>query len=481
MDYKNLHDDFLEKTILGEMISDSNLAYEGLEILETEDFFVENYSNRALFKALKEIRSKGEAIDNNTIITQLKLNKDYEKIGGLEYLNELLNSFTSKLNFENHAHQLKDITLLRKLAEKCNDIVNEASSKPITSITDFLTLSENQVNDITSKRRVSEFERADELAKKVGALLQKANGEDKVTGLKTGYTKLDKAINGLGKGQVILIAARPGVGKSQLALNICFNVAKNETVNNHKPTIAYFSLEMTNNELMKRLFAIASRTSQYKINTGYLSKQDKSSLKEAEELIKNTDMYFEESTALTIDEICLKSKKLKEKKKDLALIVIDHIGIIQPGEEKYNSDQEKISDFSRRIKTLALELDCPILLVCHINRKVDESGPRKPELGQLRGSGALENDCDKALLLYRTNYYKKQGVSLNKKKSNDEVSENNDAEININQDEQGEKATIIIAKNRQGPTGEVNLLFFPAYGTFDNPDDSFADDEESSF
>ena len=477
MDYKNLHDDYLEATILGEMLSDPSVAKTGVEMLSPEDFYVENFNHVQLFKAMYEINKRDEVIDSNSIVTQLKLNKTYEKIGGLEFLNELLDQCVSTINLENHIGQLKDITLLRKLAEKCNEILINVNNKPVDSITNFLTKAENDVNDITSKRRVSNFERADTLARRVGKSLQDATGEEAITGLKTGYDKLDVAINGLGKGQVILIAARPGVGKSQLALNICFNVARNEVVNNKKPTIAYFSLEMSNAELMKRLFAIASRTSQYKINTGHLNKTDKLSLKEAQELIENTDMYFEESTSLTIDEICLKSKKLKEQKNDLALIVIDHIGIIQEGNHKFSSDQEKIAYYSRRIKVLALELDCPILLVCHINRKADETDFRKPELSQLRGSGSLENDADKALLLYRTNYYKKQGISLKQKKPGDESQEQEAApEIDVNRDAEGEKATIIIAKNRQGPTGEVNLLFFPSFGTFDNPDGDFGDE-----
>ncbi len=469
MDYKNLHDEFLEKTILGEMISDPSLARTGVEMLTLEDFYVEDFKNIAVFKALSEIDSRGDICDSNALVTQLKLDKSYEKIGGLEYLSELLDSFSSSVNFEEHVNKLKDLTLIRKLVEKSNEIINNATTKPIPNISDFLTKAENDVNDITSKRRVSNFERADKLAASVGAELQKATGEEKVTGLKTGYTKLDSMINGLGKGQVTLIAARPGVGKSQLALNICYNVARNERINGRKPTIAYFSLEMSNNELMKRLFAISSRTSQRKINSGFLSKDDKLALQEAQREIEDTDMYFEESTALNIDEICLKSKKLKEDKKDLALIVIDHIGIIQEGSKKFTSDQEKIGYFSRRIKVLAMELDCPIILVCHINRKADETDFRKPELSQLRGSGSLENDCDKALLLYRTNYYKKQGISL---KSKGENSSEEETESQYqNKDNEGEKATIIIAKNRQGAQGEVNLLFFPAYGTFDNPDE----------
>ncbi len=470
MDYKNLHDEFLEKTILGEMISDPKIARNGVEMLTLDDFYVEDFEARSVFKALEEITYRNEICDSNTLVTQLKLDKTFEKIGGLEYLNELLDSFSSSANFDEHVNKLKDLTLLRRLMDKANEIITNGTSKAVPNISDFLTKAENDINDITSKRRVSNFTRADSLAQSVGAELQRASGEEKVTGLKTGFNKLDTMINGLGKGQVTLIAARPGVGKSQLALNICYNVARNEKVNGRKPTIAYFSLEMSNVELMKRLFAISSRTSQRKINSGFLSKDDKLALQEAQREIEDTDMYFEESTALTIDEICLKSKKLKEDKKDLALIVIDHIGIIQEGEHRFNSDQEKIGYFSRRIKVLAMELDCPIILVCHINRKADETDYRKPELSQLRGSGSLENDCDKALLLYRTNYYKKQGISLKSKNEQEGNEEENTSSYEA-KDNEGEKATIIIAKNRQGAQGEVNLLFFPAFGTFDNPDE----------
>ena len=248
---------------------------------------------------------------------------------------------------------------------------------------------------------------------------------------------------------------------------------------------------MSNEELMRRLFAVASGITQRKINFGFLSPQDKVLLKDAENEISRTNLFFEESTAITIDDIVVKCRKLKEQREDLALIVVDHIGIIQEGAHKFNSDQEKIAYFSRTLKSLALELNIPIIIVAHINRGAEKKENRIPELSELRGSGQIENDCDKALLLYRQGYYRRQGIDVKEKRGFGDASLNNSQGNGINpnneenkeenfqeDDNRGEKMDIIVAKNRQGATGKVWLLFFPAIGRFSTATDKQFDDSD---
>lgn len=468
MDYTYLVNKELEESILGAMIMNKDSAIVGLQSLELEDFYIQHKEHRYIFEAMKDLNDDDKDIDVTSLIAQLQQNKTYELIGGVDFLNSLVDKVYILENFEQYIAQLKDFTLLRKLAIECENIVKESTSKEVSSITDFLTKCENNIIDITNRRRVSNFQSAGTIASIIGDQIRKSSGDDKVTGLSTGFSVLDKKINGFGNGQMIVLAARPGVGKSALALNMAYNIAQKQ-----RKTIAYFSLEMSNEELMRRLFALASGISQNKITTGFLNQTEKQLLLEYQREISDTNMYFEESPSVTIDDIVIKCQKLKEQRNDLALIIVDHIGIIQEGSKKFKSDQEKISFFARRLKTLSLDLNIPILVVCHINREVDKNKgkSRIPELSELRGSGEIENSADKVLLMYRESYYKSQGVDVASKKGfGDELSDdNNPFPKSDNDDSRGQKVDILIAKNRQGPTGKVPLLFFLATGRFAVP------------
>lgn len=467
MDYKYLHDDELEKKILGAMLINEECAQTGTSLLTEDDFYRANKGHREIMKAILELYNEKSAIDATTVANQLKQNKVFDEIGGVNLIEDLIDEVVVISNFENYCIRLKDFTLLRKILEKCESLVKEGSEKEVTSVTDFLTYVEDNITEITKKRRVSNFESAQTIAEKVHKIVIESSENRGVTGLQTGFSNLDRQINGFGKGQMIVIAARPGVGKSALALNMCYNIARST-----KSAIGYFSLEMSNEELMKRLFSVASGIYQDKINKGFLDKNDKLNLKEAQKQIAATNLFFEESTSLTIDDIIAKSKKLKEQRPDLALIVVDHIGIIQEGVQKFKSDQEKIAYYSRKLKTLAMDLDIPVIVVAHINRDAEKKDNRKPELSELRGSGAIENDCDKALLLYRTNYYKNQGIDIKEKNQNN-GQDQNQQDQKPEQDEglRGEKMEIIIAKNRQGANGTISLIFFPRVGRFSVPTD----------
>lgn len=485
MDLTFLHDDELEQIVLGSMLTDKKCAIDGVSLLEIDDFFVANRGHREVFKAMKQLDLADSAIDAANVTSQLKQNKVYEEIGGFDFLAKLIESVTIYQNFDQYVKKLQEFKLLRNLVEVCQKTIDTATEKSIESISDFLAKTENKIEEITSKRSVSDFKSAREVAKLVGNLIQKSKSG--IDGLETGFSDLDRQMGGLGNGQLIVVAARPGMGKSMLALNICFNIAKRTN-----RTIAYFSLEMSNEELMRRLFAVSSGITQRKINFGFLSPQDKVLLKDAENEISKTNLFFEESTAISIDDIEVKCRKLKEQRGDLALVVVDHIGIIKEGSHKFNSDQEKIAYFSTHLKALALELNIPIIIVAHINRGAEKKENRIPELSELRGSGQIENDCDKALLLYRQGYYRRQGIDVKEKRGfgdaslnngqNNGVNPNNEAEneqTNFQEDDnRGEKMDIIVAKNRQGATGKVWLLFFPAIGRFSTATDKQFDDSD---
>lgn len=478
MDLTFLHDDELEMIVLGSMITDKQCALEGVSLLEIDDFFSGNRPNREVFKAMKELDLSDSSIDAANVTAQLKQNKVYDEIGGFDFLASLIDSVTIYQNFDEHVRKLQEFKLLRKLVGTCEEIVDDATKKSISSINEFLAVAEKNVSDITSKRSASNFKSAGEIAKVIGTLIQKSKSN--VEGLSTGFSDLDNLTGGFGKGQLIVVAARPGMGKSMLALNICYNIAKRTN-----KTIAYFSLEMSNEELMRRLFAIVSGVSQGRINFGYFSSADKVLLKDAENEISKTNLFFEESTAISIDDIVAKCRKLKEQRGDLSLVVIDHIGIIQEGPHKFNSDQEKIAYFSRKLKSLALELGIPVIIVAHINRGAEKKESRIPELSELRGSGQIENDCDKALLLYRQGYYQRQGINVKVKKGFGDAQTANPKDEEVDEankdDNTGEKMDIIVAKNRQGKTGKISLLFFPSTGRFSTAFDKNFDDSKYQY
>lgn len=475
MDYKYLHEDELEASILGSMLVNRECALEGAGLLTIDDFYRENKGHREVIKAILELNEEKKTIDSSTVVSQLKLNKVYDEINGFNLIQSLMDSALSFSNFSTYIERLQEFTLLRRLVEKCEEIVKNGSSKEINSISDFLKSAENDVSAIVRKRKIGGFKEASDVAKEVNEEILKTAGNRGLNGLSTGFIDLDKQINGFGNEQLICIAARPGVGKSALALNMCYRIAMRDTNN----AIAYFSLEMSNNELMKRLFSVDSGVPQDKINKAMLNKDDRLLLSNARDRISKTSMYFEENTGLSIDDIVVKCRKLKEKRPDLCLIVIDHIGLIKEGIKKFKSDQDIIQYNVRTLKSLALELKVPIIIVAHINRdaeKKDLGRNRRPELSELRGSGEIENSCDKVLLLYRTSYYKDQGINTEGKKneSGDEANEENESPANQNDEGKGQKMEVIVAKNRQGAMGKINLLFFPTIGRFDN----FLDEEK---
>lgn len=462
MDEKFLHDDVLEAKTIGLMLINVRCAEHGADALSVDDFYDKNIGNREIFLAIKDLKEKGDVIDATTVATQLKQNKAFEKAGGVDRFAELIDQVLLPNNFESYVKKLKDFSTLRKALRKCEELVNTGTKKKVEDIPLFLTRIENQINEITSQRRSEGFASVKDLSKSVGKSLREKKSFNELPGIKTGFLDLDKKTGGIDRGQMIVLAARPGVGKSALALNIVYNYAKNSG-----NTVAYFSFEMGIEEMMKRLFSISARVDQNKIMTNSLSQNEKAAIFESERLFQGMNILFEENATTTIDDIVIKCKKLKEERDNLGLIVVDHIGIIQEGEKKFKSDQEKIAYFSRRLKTLAIEIMTPLICVCHINRDADKKNSRIPELSELRGSGALENDCDKALLLYREGYYKDQGIDIQSKKGYGDLPSEEEDNGKVD-DRKGQIMQVNIAKNRQGQMGKIDLLFFPSMFKFEN-------------
>lgn len=460
-----------EETILGIVLLDSSYAIEVLSELTEDDFFANDKKNQKIFRAMKSLYDQQKGIDITTVASQLQLTKEYEMLGGTDYLTYLTSNVTNFEYLKFYIDSLKDNTLLRNLLVEINKIQKSYETEKIEDISGFVSKAEKKIVEITSKRKISGFERTPDLATKVyNQILSTKGSEDSLAGISCGYPSLDKVINGFSKGDEIIVAARTSVGKSAFALNVALKIAKST-----KKTVAFFSYEMQSDIMMKRIFAIEGNVSLKHIQSSYLPQDEKIKINEAKTRLQNVNLYIDCDGGTTIDDIALKTKKLKEEKGDIALVVVDYIGLINESKfgKKAESDQVKIANFSRQLKQYAGELDTVFLVVCQLNRGVEQRENKQPLISDLRQSGQIEQDADKILLLYRPGYYKSQGV--NGDKNSDEQNENNNIEDTL------DPTRIVIAKNRNGKTGYADLWFEKETGTFSEPDESSKEDIKKAF
>lgn len=463
-------DELSEMTVLGIAMLDAKQASTVIVSLVEDDFYAANLKNRKVFHAMKLLYDAGKAIDITTVTSELIDLKELDGIGGTNYLIDIGNKVTSLSNVEFYITNLKDKAILRNLLMEIDSIENDYETKKIEDVNRFIADCELRINKITNRRRVSDFVSAREAARLVGDKILKSYGvEGSITGIATGFTNLDALINGLNKSELVILAARPSVGKSAFALNIGYNAASKT-----RRPVAIFSLEMSVDMIFKRLFASQSCISYDNIQKGILSKEERLKLKEVEDDLAEVPLYVDDSSGASIDDIVLKSRKLKENQGDLGLIIVDYIGLINDSKNIYkDNEQAKIAAFSRRLKTLAMELECPVLCLSQLNRQTEARDNKKPQLSDLRSSGAIEQDADKVMFLYRPSYYSDQGISLNSSKkkfgqqSNDNAEENKKEEVKTSANDFVE---IMVAKNRSGKIGTTQVLFMKNYGRFFTPD-----------
>ena len=466
----------VEKTILGLMIMDDHLANNLLPSLEIDDFYEGNLQNRTIFLAIKSLKEKNQPVDFTTVVSELLASKQLDAVGGLDYLKDLTDSVVSISNYEFYLNSLKDFTVLRKLIYNMTELVDDYYTHGVNNVNDYANLVDKRITEITRSRRVSGFKKTKEIALDVTSdILNRVNADSNtLTGITTGFSNLDTITGGFKKGELIYLAARPAVGKTALALNICYNAA-----NRTNRPVAIFELEMSSETLFKRLLANRSAVEMDKINKGFLNKNEKLKIKEASDEIARVPLYIDDCPGSNIDDVIAKSRKLKNELGDLALIMVDYIGIL--GDPKYinknESRQNLISSYSRKLKELSLDLQVPILVLSQLSRKVEDRENKKPQLSDLRESGSLEQDADQVLLIYRPAYYEEQGVSLNgqndkfkKKDPNGNMPLSAQKPVGPTKSaDGGDFVTINLVKNRNGATGIANLLFFKSYGRFTTP------------
>jgi len=462
-----------EKTVLGAMMVDEAALATCVAGLVKEDFYGGNKRHQIIFDAIRALVNKHIPVDVQTVTDELLNAKDLENAGGVDYLMELTQSVVSLSNMEFYIRILTDNRVLRELLTAIDGIRKDYDEEDIEDITGFIAKADAQIHEVTQKRRISNFVKAQDVANQVEMELKIVSRPGGLTGLDTGYQRLNDYTHGFQKGEMVILAARPSVGKTALALNIALQAARRSEL-----PIAVFSLEMPATTLIKRLIATDSGVDLDHIlkGTQFLKTAQRAALGQALKNVGSANLYIDDSAGIKLIDIMAKAKLLKARLGDLGLVVVDYIGLITTGDKRFENRQAEVSYISRQLKELARELKVPILVVSQLSRAVETREGKYPQLSDLRDSGSIEQDADVVLLIYRQAYYSStggaaKGARVKDKRGDEEAAKQE--ELLKNLEGGANLVELSIAKNRNGKIGIINLLFFTSYGRFETPSDEF--------
>ena len=455
-----------EKAVLGAMLRSTTCLHDASGRIKVEDFYDEK--NKLIFKAMQRLYKDNGAIDAQTVVNELNNSNNLEFVGGLQYLLELADAVITFSNVPEYISNIRDTAILRQFLETLDDIQKDYIKGNAEDPNEFLNIAETKINRVTETRSVADFRQAKEIAQSLAReleTLKPSESDDQVTGIPTGYPRLNRFTHGFQKGNYIVVAARPGIGKTTFCLNLAYNAASRGI------PVAYFSLEMRAEDLFKRLVSAQSDILFNTLQSGYnLDRSKRMRLIETCENIGKLKFYVEDSSGVGSIELLAKIKKLKAQEPDLQLVFIDYIGLVKATVTRGNESRTlQIQEISTSLKRLALELNISIVCVAQLNRKVEERGG-DPMLSDLRESGSLEQDADIVLLLAEA----KMPASKKRGRKDDEDAPEaiNTAYDNITAKAGGAGTMIInvnIAKNRSGQQGQVPLLFRKGFAKFDPP------------
>ncbi|MBU5479077.1 replicative DNA helicase [Eubacterium sp. MSJ-13] len=425
-----------ERAVIGAMMLNSDAIMICSEILTSVEFYQQQYG--IIFDALVEMYRDGVGADLVTIQNKLREKEVTPELYSVEYLGELLAGVPTSANVKFYADIVHEKAVLRRLIKVTEQVTKECymDAQPLE---DILEDTEKSVFDVIQQRGGSEFEPIrDVVLRTLDSIEKAAKQKGNITGLETGFRDLDAKTAGLQKSDLILIAARPAMGKTAFVLNIAEYVALHS-----KSTIALFSLEMSKEQLIKRMLAMNSMVDSQKIRTGDLEDEDWDKLVGSVRKIGNSNLVIDDTSGITASELRLKCRKLKIEQ-GLDLVIIDYLQLMTgAGKRKSDSRQQEISDISRSLKVMARELNVPVIALSQLSRAVESRPDKRPMLSDLRESGAIEQDADIVMFIYRDEYYnpdsEKKGV-----------------------------AEVIVAKQRSGPTGPVELAWLSQYTKFGN-------------
>lgn len=440
----------LEEAVLGAIMLEKDKLAEVLEIIQSPNCFYVD-ANQKIYAAIRNLFDKGMPVDLLTVTEELRKTNELEIVGGAYYLTRLTMSVVSSAHVEAHARIVMEKFIQRELIRISGSVIADAYEDS-TDVFDLLDKAESHLYEITDKHLRKNFKSLKEvLVQTVHEIEEAKNKKEAVTGVPTGFTKLDTLTAGWQKNALIIVAARPAVGKTAFTLNLAMNAAMNA----NKPfPVAFFSLEMGAGELVKRMLSAVTEITMDAITKGRMEEHEFIQMTQRMNKLASAPIYLDDQAALNIFELRAKARRLKQRH-DIQMIIIDYLQLMTAGIDKGGNREQEISKISRDLKALAKELEIPIIALSQLNRGVESRKESKvPQLSDLRESGAIEQDADMVMFLYRPEYY---GI-------------NNDA---MGQPIEGE-THIHIAKNRAGSTDTIKLRFIKEFQKFvDLPDDDF--------
>ncbi len=432
-----------EVVILGAMLLDSLAINDATARLEADDFSLD--SHRRIYTAIMEMLAAGHAVDLITLRNALEKKKELEAVGGPGYLSSLVDGIPRKLNIEDYVRIVKDKSLLRQMMGIFTDGVTRTAEQSDESI-QILSDIEQRLAEVADKSiQRSFFDIADIVKDSFGSIDKLYEQGREVTGLRTHYDEFDKMTSGLQNSELIIIAARPSMGKTAWAINI----AQNAAVKDGK-VVAVFSLEMSKESLLRRMLAGEASVGARKLQTGFLGRDDKDKLNRGLERLMESKLFVDDTPGITLAEMRAKARRLKQQEGSLDLIVIDYLQLMTGSKTQgkgFENRTQEVSSVSRGLKALAKEMQVPVVALSQLSRGSEQrTGDKKPLLSDLRESGSIEQDADVVCFIHREEYYDRE-----------------------NEDLKG-KAEIIIAKQRNGPTGSVQMAYIADYTRFENLD-----------
>lgn len=438
------HDIEAEQAILGCMLTDKDSVISAIEVLKEDAFYRED--NKAIYSAILGLYARSEPIDIITVKAELVENGNFERVGGLEYLASLPERVPTTANVEKYIKIVDEKAMLRNLINMSNELVALGYDET-EEVDKIMDMAEKKVFELSQKKNSKGYSAIkDVLVESFAKLEELYNQKGKISGIPTGFADFDLRTSGLHNSDLIILAARPAMGKSAFAINVATNVAVQAGKG-----VAIFNLEMSKEQVGNRILCSEAMVDSNKIRTGQVEDEDWVKLASTLGRLSDAPIYIDDTAGISIMEIRAKCRKLKLEK-DIGLVVIDYLQLIQGSGNRNSSREQEISEISRSLKILAKELDIPVIALSQLSRSVEKRDDKRPMLSDLRESGAIEQDADIVIFLYRDDYYNEDSPKKN-------------------------VAEAILAKHRGGSTGTVDLAWLPSYTKFANLERRFFEEE----